>query len=824
MNPLAVLLLKVTLVLLSGILIAAILRRHAAALRHLLWTATLSGVVLLTLTAPVTPRLPVRIAGWRAASLGTVPSLDSPVAAALRPAGSTLAAPARAPAGTPGPRFSTPQLLLLLWGSGALIVALWYVMGHVGLARIARSAVPLGNGEWDRMGHIAALDNGVKTPRIMRSRAVGSPVIWGLRRPIVLLPHSAQDWSSERCRVVLAHELAHAARGDTIAQFIGTLACALYWFHPLVWLAARRLRIESERACDDQVVSRGIPVTDYASHLLEVASGSQALRPGGIVAIGMAKPSHFEGRLLALLDERRPRSAPGPRVRALLWAALVTLLVPVALLSPVPTRAVAASIPHVQRESDSTFVKEIAASPEGRILLDLESGGSLNIRGWDESRVQIRGRLGGADWRDTRVSLERGEGGVVLRVRQATERRNSSTDHAFEINVPHRFDVRIKSAGGSVTIVDVDGEFIGESGGGGLVLERLHGQAELSTGGGDVRVTDSELTGEVSTGGGSVDFIRVRGPLRGASGSGPIRYREWRTENFTEPGKLELREKRQRVEEERRTDIEKLKARLEELRRSGERRDEISEIEQRIDEIRRNMDERREELARNEAEAARKEELARREEVTTRARTAAGQNEVFTTRTRDAEERRKAEAKRERIEETGGMLHIEKAGGDIVLESAPDGASVHTGGGRVRVGRASGEVVASTGGGDITIGPVAGSVRAETGAGNVEITLIDAEGREQSVEVGSGRGSLELVLPRSFNGRFDLETAYTRNSDRRTRIESPFDLEREETAQWDDREGTPRKYVRARGQVGEGGGWIKVRVVNGDITIRRGDR
>src|SRR6185369_3895727 len=114
-----------------------------------------------------------------------------------------------------------------------------------------------------------------------------------------------------------------------------------------------------------------------------------------------------------------------------------------------------------------------------------------------------------ADWRDTRVSLERGEGGVVLRARQASERNSSLTSHAFEINVPHRFDVHVKSAGGRVTIVDVDGEFTGESGGGGLTLERVHGRADLSTGGGDVRVTDSELTGEVSTGGGSVDFARV---------------------------------------------------------------------------------------------------------------------------------------------------------------------------------------------------------------------------------------------------------------------------------------------------------------------------
>ncbi len=799
MNPLASLLLKVTLVLLFAFLAAQGLRRQAAALRHLLWTAALSGVVLLTLSAPIAPQLPIRIAAWRTVSPASAPALVPGLPAFATPAAATGSAPkpSAPPRSTP-PRFSSVELMLALWGAGALIVAFWYVMGHLGLARIARSAVPLASHEWERMGQIEALDHGVKTPRILRSGAVGSPVIWGLRRPVVLLPHSAEDWTSERRRVVLAHELAHAARGDMLAQFIATVACALYWFHPLAWLAARRLRVESERACDDQVVCRGIPVTDYAGHLLEVARGSQALRPGGVVAIGMAKPSHFEGRLLALLDERRPRSAPRSGVRALLWTGCFSLLVPVAVLSPVPTRAVAAIVPNLARESDTTLVRTIEAAPGGRIVFDLETGGTLDIRGWDEPRVQVRARLGGADWRDTRVSLERGEGGVVLRARSEGERNSSSTSHTFEISVPHRFDIRVKSAGGRVSIVDVDGEFTGESGGGGLTLERVHGQADLSTGGGDVRVTDSELTGEVGTGSGTVDFVRVKGPLKGNSGSGPVMSREWRTENYVESGKLELRERRE--------EIEKLEARLEELRRSGERRDEIREIEKRLDEILREGGATREEPARSEAE--RKAELERKEHEMRTVRDAEGK--LLTLRAEAGENR--------------GMLHIEKAGGDIDLESAPDGAMVHTGGGRVHVGRANGKVVASTGGGDIRIGPVAGSVRAETGAGDVEITLIDAEGREQSVEVGSGKGSLELVLPRGFNGRFDLETAYTQNNGRRTRIESDWELEHDETTQWDDRYGSPRKFVRARGQVGEGGGWIRVRVVNGDITIRRGER
>jgi hypothetical protein len=80
-------------------------------------------------------------------------------------------------------------------------------------------------------------------------------------------------------------------------------------------------------------------------------------------------------------------------------------------------------------------------------------------------------------------------------------------------------------------------------------------------------------------------------------------------------------------------------------------------------------------------------------------------------------------------------------------------------------------------------------------------------------------------LPADIDADFELEAAYTKNfRGGKTKIESDFPLERSETTEWDDSEGTPRKFVRARGTVGSGAhrGRIRIVIVNGDITIRKG--
>src|SRR6185436_6300080 len=97
------------------------------------------------------------------------------------------------------------------------------------------------------------------------------PLTFGFRRSTILMPEAAQSWSESELRRALRHELEHVRREDWLAQLGARVACALYWPHPLVWVAWRRFCFEAERACDDAVVVAFPGAEDYAGQLVTLA-------------------------------------------------------------------------------------------------------------------------------------------------------------------------------------------------------------------------------------------------------------------------------------------------------------------------------------------------------------------------------------------------------------------------------------------------------------------------------------------------------------------------------------------------------------------------
>jgi beta-lactamase regulating signal transducer with metallopeptidase domain/HEAT repeat protein len=352
--------LKVTFVLAASLAVSGLMRRSSAAARHLVWLAALIAALVLPLASAWSP-IPVRV--LPAAAPAAVRAAEP--ATAIEPSVAPAPAPARVePDATAS---SVVPAATSAWGRaigiGALVIAIWLLGAWVLLGRLAvgawvamrivHRARPLEQPTWQRTLHEVADRLGLDdVPNLVQSDSVKMPFATGLLRPAIVLPAESDDWTAERRCALLIHELAHIKRQDLLGHVVSRVVCALYWFHPLVWTAAKRLRAESERACDDLALMLGTPASDYAEHLLEVATGARDDRMPA-VALAMAKPSELEGRMLAILDSRRPRRGPGRVGSAWLVGSLTTLALVVGVLSPV-RRATATSAATVTTSPEST--------------------------------------------------------------------------------------------------------------------------------------------------------------------------------------------------------------------------------------------------------------------------------------------------------------------------------------------------------------------------------------------------------------------------------------------------------------------------------------
>ncbi|MGH7563866.1 MAG: M56 family metallopeptidase [Gemmatimonadota bacterium] len=302
---------KGTIVLALTGAVAASMRSRSAAMRHLVWSTGTAAVVALPALAMLLPR-------W---SVAMMP---------VRSASAIEGAPA-----VVGVMAGSPQVWVILWAVGTVLVLAVFVIGRLRVRLLARDALRMEYGPWFALATRLAGEMGVAHGvRLLLSRHSVMPMMWGVFRPTILLPREADGWSEALKRDVILHELAHVQRHDYLSQMVAWLACALYWFNPLAWFAARRLRLERERACDDRVIEAGSSPCDYATHLLAVTCW-RATGFVGTPALGMAGASALADRLRAILEAGRSRHRVSRRLAIGHGALTALLIVPLAVLHPV---------------------------------------------------------------------------------------------------------------------------------------------------------------------------------------------------------------------------------------------------------------------------------------------------------------------------------------------------------------------------------------------------------------------------------------------------------------------------------------------------------
>ena len=413
---------KATVLILVAMAVIRLLRRSSAAVRHRVWGLMFCGLLLL-------PVLSWGLPEWR------VPILPAPSPAEAAPErvvepiselevnaepesfnGTAPAAPVFELAESPDRNvvIATPPLLIhdaadellepteratiahvvdsstestrparlsvaiALWLIGAILTLfplVWCMVRNTFLWARAKSVNDAGWRELlDELRDSLGLRRRVD---LMQSRRQLVPMTWGLFRPVVMLPDQARGWTARLRRFVLLHELAHVKRWDVGFQMLGRLACAVYWFHPLVWLAMRRMRIERELACDDCILNAGERPADYAEQLLQIA---RTCRPTGLVAaVAMAEGNSLEQRVRALLDRARSHVPLSPSLATALLLSSMVVVTGVAVFRPATMEANAAT--------ETT----LSADPESNPAAD--PGDNGNEPDSDATIVTVRGKV-----------------------------------------------------------------------------------------------------------------------------------------------------------------------------------------------------------------------------------------------------------------------------------------------------------------------------------------------------------------------------------------------------------------------------------------------
>jgi beta-lactamase regulating signal transducer with metallopeptidase domain len=345
--------LRATVVLLGAWGATRLLRGASAATRHLVWTAAITAVLILPLLSVVMPK-------WNVPVVELTAKLDAP-AAATSPDAAVAASQAPAPAEAPTSAAVSPEIERFTetaasapstWSlpqvsieASDVVAGAWLVIMLILVIRLAianarvlswkRASRLVEDARWNSLLRRLTRQHEIERPVVLlESPETDVPVTWGIVYPVVLLPAASVEWDDEQRIAVLTHELAHVKRFDALSQMLAQLALALLWFHPLAWLAVRRMRLEREHACDDFVLVAGARASRYADDLLGLARRLGRPTAPAAAALAMARRSELEGRLLAILDPTAKRTAVRGARAGALTLLMVTLTLPIAAFSP----------------------------------------------------------------------------------------------------------------------------------------------------------------------------------------------------------------------------------------------------------------------------------------------------------------------------------------------------------------------------------------------------------------------------------------------------------------------------------------------------------
>lgn len=332
---------RATVVLSLALALQWLTRRGPAATRHHLWTLTFALLLLLPVLRLVGPSWEVPLLPQASFRIEE-PRSEAPEQGAffVAPAETLTALVPDAPAPRWAEEAPVPwhvaQLAFVLWGIGCGAAFISVGMGLWRFHRLIRAAQPVTDETWFRQLDALRKQLAIRAEvRLVLGAEAATPMTGGLRRPVILLPASAASWSEARRQVVLAHELVHVRRRDALRQLAGRAVLALYWFHPLSWVASHLAAARREEACDEEVLAAGARPSEYAGHLLSLAESRALGRP--VLSLPLAHHSQLERRIRGIL--RPGRARPRALVTVVALTAATVAGISAAVANPVRPRS-----------------------------------------------------------------------------------------------------------------------------------------------------------------------------------------------------------------------------------------------------------------------------------------------------------------------------------------------------------------------------------------------------------------------------------------------------------------------------------------------------
>lgn len=182
--------------------------------------------------------------------------------------------------------FGLTGVAFCVWLAGCALLALSWLRKSCALSASIRRGREVNTGrEADALRRVKSNFGMSRGVRLVVTAAVSEPGVWGVLRPVVVLPEGvAERLDDAELETVFMHELAHVKRWDNLAGNFQRALCCLFWFHPVVWFINRQLLAEREQACDDMVVRRGGSSEVYANGIAKVCRYCL-----GCEAVGLSK-------------------------------------------------------------------------------------------------------------------------------------------------------------------------------------------------------------------------------------------------------------------------------------------------------------------------------------------------------------------------------------------------------------------------------------------------------------------------------------------------------------------------------------------------------